>query len=47
LQNGRASSRSNTETVTVEVLNRLIKENPQNMTQAIRAWLQDSSKPKN
>jgi flagellar biosynthesis/type III secretory pathway M-ring protein FliF/YscJ len=25
--------------VTVEVLNQLIKENPQNMTQAIRSWL--------
>jgi len=27
------------EVVTAEVLNQLIKENPQNMTQAIRAWL--------
>jgi len=27
------------EVVTVEVLNQLIKENPQNMTQAIRSWL--------
>ena len=26
--------------VTVEVLNRLIKENPANMTQAIREWLE-------
>jgi len=25
--------------VTVEVLNRLIKENPANMTQAIRDWM--------
>jgi flagellar M-ring protein FliF len=27
------------ETITVEVLNQLIKENPQNMTHAIRTWL--------
>ena len=27
------------EVVTVDVLNRLIKENPANMTQAVRAWL--------
>ena len=26
-------------TVTVEVLNQLIRENPNNMTQAIRAWM--------
>jgi flagellar M-ring protein FliF len=32
-----------TEVVTVEVLNQLIKENPQNMTQAIRAWLDRGS----
>ena len=31
------------EVVTVEVLNQLIKENPQNMTQAIRAWLDRGS----
>ena len=30
---------SATEVITVEVLNQLIKENPQNMTQAIRTWL--------
>jgi flagellar M-ring protein FliF len=33
------------EVVTVEVLNQLIKENPQNMTQAIRAWLGRGSGP--
>ena len=33
------------ETVTVEVLNQLIKENPQNMTQAIRTWLNRDSPP--
>ncbi|MEI6394786.1 MAG: flagellar basal-body MS-ring/collar protein FliF [Verrucomicrobiota bacterium] len=32
-------------TVTVEVLNQLIKENPQNMTQAIRTWLVRDSSP--
>jgi flagellar M-ring protein FliF len=31
--------------VTVEVLNQLIKENPQNMTQAIRAWLDRGETP--
>jgi flagellar M-ring protein FliF len=31
------------EVVTVEVLNQLIKENPQNMTQAIRGWLDRGS----
>jgi hypothetical protein len=30
---------NDSEVVTVEVLNQLIKENPQNMTQAIRSWL--------
>jgi len=25
--------------VTVDVLNQLIRENPQNMTQAIRSWM--------
>jgi flagellar biosynthesis/type III secretory pathway M-ring protein FliF/YscJ len=30
--------------VTVEVLNALIKENPANMTQAVRSWLAGSSK---
>ena len=34
-----------TEVVTVEVLNQLIKENPQNMTQAIRAWLERGAGP--
>jgi flagellar M-ring protein FliF len=33
------------EVVTVEVLNQLIKENPQNMTQAIRGWLERGSGP--
>ena len=33
------------ETVTVEVLNQLIKENPDNMTQAIRAWLHRNNPP--
>ena len=31
--------------VTVDVLNRLLRENPDNMTQAIRSWL--SEEPKN
>jgi flagellar biosynthesis/type III secretory pathway M-ring protein FliF/YscJ len=37
--------RDDQETVTVEVLNQLIKENPQNMTQAIRTWLHRDSSP--
>ena len=31
--------------VTVEVLNRLIKDNPNNMTQAIREWMNHGPKP--
>jgi len=45
--NGHRPMAGGADTVTVEVLNQLIKENPQNMTQAIRAWLQDNSKSKN
>ena len=33
------------EVVTVEVLNQLIRENPQNMTQAIRTWLSRGAPP--
>jgi flagellar M-ring protein FliF len=33
--------------VTVEVLNRLIKENPANMTQAIRNWMSQGRNPEN
>jgi hypothetical protein len=32
--------------VTVDVLNRLIKENPSNMTQAIRNWMDNGRTPK-
>jgi len=32
--------------VTVDVLNRLIKENPSNMTQAIRSWMSNGRNPK-
>ena len=45
MRNGHRPVTAGVDTVTVEVLNRLIKENPQNMTQAIRTWLQDNSKP--
>ena len=31
--------------VTVDVLNRLVRENPDNMSQAIRTWLTRSVKP--
>jgi flagellar M-ring protein FliF len=36
---------SGDEVVTVQVLNQLIKENPQNMTNAIRAWLTRGAPP--
>jgi hypothetical protein len=32
--------------ITVEVLNRLIRENPANMTQAVRTWLGRGGSPK-
>lgn len=35
---------SNPQQVTIEVLNRLLRENPENMTQSIRAWM--AEKPK-
>jgi flagellar M-ring protein FliF len=37
------SGEASPEVITAEVLNQLIKENPQNMTQAIRAWLDRGS----
>jgi flagellar biosynthesis/type III secretory pathway M-ring protein FliF/YscJ len=39
------AGQSGPETVTAEVLNQLIKENPQNMSQAIRTWLGRGSTP--
>ena len=46
LANGRANGNGNGQAVlpgkgvvTVEVLNQLIRENPANMTQAVRSWL--------
>lgn len=41
---GRAHS-ATTQTVTVEVLNKLIRENPDNMTQAVRTWMSRSNPP--
>jgi flagellar biosynthesis/type III secretory pathway M-ring protein FliF/YscJ len=35
---------ANPQQVTIEVLNRLLRENPENMTQSIRAWM--AEKPK-
>ena len=32
------------DTVTVDVLNQLIRENPENMTQAIRGWINKGNK---
>ena len=43
---GERDGESAPEVVTVEVLNQLIKENPQNMTQSIRAWLDRGSSAK-
>jgi flagellar M-ring protein FliF len=37
--NGRGFRPGDSDTVTVEVLNQLIRENPHNMTQAIRSWM--------
>jgi len=37
--NGRSLRPGDSDTVTVEVLNQLIRENPNNMTQAIRSWM--------
>jgi hypothetical protein len=37
--NGNGHGKANGGTVTVEVLNQLIRENPANMTQAVRSWL--------
>lgn len=39
LTNGNGAAKDNVPVVTVEVLNQLIRENPNNMTQAIRAWM--------
>jgi hypothetical protein len=35
----QANGRGRSPAVTVDVLNQLIRENPQNMTQAIRGWM--------
>ncbi len=37
--NGRVFRPNDSDAVTVEVLNQLIRENPHNMTQAIRSWM--------
>lgn len=37
--NGRSFRPGDSDSVTVEVLNQLIRENPNNMTQAIRSWM--------
>jgi len=37
--NGNGHHKSNGTTITVEALNQLIRENPANMTQAVRTWL--------
>jgi flagellar biosynthesis/type III secretory pathway M-ring protein FliF/YscJ len=44
--NGNGHQRHNAGIVTVEVLNQLIRENPANMTQAVKNWLA-RSKPEN
>ena len=44
--NGNGHYRSHGSVVTVEVLNQLIRENPANMTQAVRTWL-TRGKPEN
>lgn len=42
---GGSKKKKKDEVVTVEVLNRLIKENPASMTQAVRAWLGRNTTP--
>jgi hypothetical protein len=39
LGGGRVLRPGDSDVVTVEVLNQLIRENPHNMTQAIRSWM--------
>jgi flagellar biosynthesis/type III secretory pathway M-ring protein FliF/YscJ len=41
--NGNGKARAEEGVVTVEVLNRLIRENPANMNQAVRGWLSRGS----
>lgn len=43
---GEWSPPGNPPVVTVEVLNRLIRENPDNMTQAVRTWMNRANTPK-
>jgi flagellar M-ring protein FliF len=45
-QIGRAGA-NGSGTVTVDVLNQLIRENPANMSQAVRSWMNRASKPGN
>jgi hypothetical protein len=45
---GFGKSKQNPGVVTVEVLNQLIRENPANMSQAVRGWLtKNNNKPNN
>ncbi len=44
--NGHHGRAGNSGVVTVEVLNQLIRENPANMTQAVKSWL-TRGKPNN
>jgi hypothetical protein len=39
LVNGKPGARTPHGVVTVDLMNQLIRENPQNMTQAIRGWM--------
>src|SRR5208282_838689 len=43
--NGNGKGRGDEGIVTVEVLNRLIRENPANMNQAVRTWLNRAPGP--
>ena len=44
--NGRTATATGAPLVTVDVLNKLIRENPDNMTQAIRTWMTRSGPTK-
>ena len=39
LVNGKPGARTPHGVVTVDLMNQLVRENPQNMTQAIRGWM--------
>ena len=45
--NGYSKAGNGSSAVTVDVLNQLIRENPANMSQAVRSWMNRNNKPNN